>query len=442
MTTTRGGGRRAALLVAACLLWSAPAARAETAASGPGLSLAQAVEIALRQNHNLLLAREQLARVDGQIQEVGSVIYPQVGLSADAFRAYDESIRDSAFGALAAPEAVNRYGVRASLRQLLFSWGKASTAIAIAQDGQRLTREDLDTAVRGVTLQVHEAFYRLLLAQRLVDVAEERQAQRRRQLEVAEKRLAAGVVNEFEVLRAEVDLANAAPPAIRAKNQVRQAVSQLNNLLARDQNTPLETSEELRYQPLEGLTLALVVERAVTQRPELQSLRVAREIAEKAVRIAQAENKPQVNLLAEYGFAADQLSNLGLDREVWSAGVALTWPLFDGGRTRGQVAQATSEVRQAALANAQLEESITLEAKAALDDLAEARQIIDAASLNTEQAQKALELAEAAYRYGVATALDVTNTELSLTVARTDHARALHDYLVARARVLSVMNEL
>lgn len=433
---------RTALLCAAALLWSGPGAQAETAEFDPSLSLDQAVEIALRQNHDVLRAREQLTLMDGRIQEARSEVYPQVELSADLFRTYDESIRDSDFGAFVSPEAANRYGVRASARQLLFSWGKVSTAIEIARDSQRLSREELATAVRGVTLQVHEAFYGLLLAQRLVGVATERQAQRQRQFEVAEKRFAAGVVNEFEVLRARVDLANAAPPAIRAKNQVRQAIAQLNNLLARDQNTPLETSEELRYQPLEGLTLGQVVERAVAQRPELQSLRVSREIAEKAVRIAQAEDKPQVNLLGEYGFAADQVSNLDLDREVWSAGVALTWPLFDGGRTRGQVAQAASDVRQVALASGQVEEAITLEAKVVLDDLGEAREIIDAASLNTEQAQKALELAEAAYRYGVATALDVTNAELSLTVARTDHARALHDYLVARARVLSVMNEL
>ena len=53
-----------------------------------------------------------------------------------------------------------------------------------------------------------------------------------------------------------------------------------------------------------------------------------------------------------------------------------------------------------------------------------------------------MELAETSYRYGVATALDVTDAQLSLTVARVDHAQALHDYMVAKARVLSVMDEL
>ena len=429
-------------VMGALLLTALAPALAGSTEPPPRLSLEQAVELALDQNHDVLRARENLARVEGQIQEVKSVIYPQVDLEADYFRSYDESLRDTDFGAFISPGATDSYGVRTSVRQLLFSWGKVSTAIEIAKDGRRRSGQDLAGTEREVKLRVHEAFYRLLLDQRLVAVAEERLAQRRRQLEVAEKKFAAGVVNEFEVIRARVDLANADPPVIRSRNRVRQAVSRLNNLMSRDQRTPFEADGELLYQPLEAPTLEQVVERAVVRRPELRSLRVSREIAEKAVKIARAGDKLEVNLLGEYGFAADQAHNLGPDREKWLAGVTFTVPLFNGWRTRGQVAQASSDLHDVALATSQLEETIILQAKVVLDDLTEASQIIGAASLNIQQAEKAVELAETSYRYGVATALDVTDAQLSLTVARVDHAQALHDYMVAKARVLSVMDEL
>ncbi|MEW6487086.1 MAG: TolC family protein [Thermodesulfobacteriota bacterium] len=407
-----------------------------------GLTLDQAVSLALAGNHEVLRARERLFRQEGQIQEVKSQIYPQVGLEGSYRRSYDESLRDSGIGAFVDPEVADSWVARTTLRQLLFSWGKASTAVEIAEALLRQAGQDVASSERAVVLRVHEAFYDLLLTQRLVEVAEERLAQRERVLDVAQKRFSAGVVNEFEVIRARVDVANARTPVIQARNRVRQAKAALNNLLAREQTEPVEARGELTHVPLEPLTLEQVVERAVARRPELASLRVAREIAEKNLAIARAEDKPQVNLDAEYGFATQHFEHLGPNRERWGAGVSLSFPLFDGWRTRGLVAQARSQARDADLAAAQLRQVITLEAKVALDDLGEAEEIIRASSLNIEQAQKALELAETSYRYGVAILLDVSDAQLALTAARTDHARALRDYMLAKARVLSVMYQL
>ena len=85
---------------------------------------------------------------------------------------------------------------------------------------------------------------------------------------------------------------------------------------------------------------------------------------------------------------------------------------------------------------------MALEAKVALDDLREAEEVLAASSLNIEQARKALDLAETSYKYGVATSLDVTNAQLGLTTALVNHAQSTHDAVLARARVLAVMNDL
>lgn len=424
------------------LLLVLPVAASAAAQDEGGLTLEQAVSMALASNHEVLRARERLFRQEGQIQEVKSQLYPQVGLEGSYRRSYDESLLDSGIGAFVDPEVADTWVAKTTLRQLLFSWGKASTAVEIAEALLRQTSQDVAGSERSVVLRVHEAFYDLLLTQRLVEVAEERLAQRERVLDVAQKRFSAGVVNEFEVIRARVDVANARTPVIQARNRVRQAKAALNNLLAREQTEPVEARGELAYVPLEPLTLEQVVERAVARRPELASLRVAQEIAEKNLAIARAEDKPQVNLDAEYGLATQHFEQLGPNRERWGAGVSLSFPLFDGWRTRGLVAQARSEARDADLAAAQLRQVITLEAKVALDDLAEAEEIIRASSLNIEQAQKALELAETSYRYGVAILLDVSDAQLALTVAQIDHAGSLRDYMLAKARVLSVMYQL
>lgn len=429
---------RLGFLAALLLALSAPA----TAQDEPLLSLDQAVAVALERNHEVLRARERLLRQEGQIQEVKSQAYPQVGLESTYRRTYDESVRDSDFSSLVSPEVTDNYALRTTLRQLVFSWGKVSAGIQAAEAALRQSRDELGSTERSVKIQVHDAFYELLLSQRLVEVAEERLAQRERVLDVAEKRFDAGVVNEFEVIRARVDVANARTPIIQSRNRVRQATARLNNLLAREQTDPVEAQGALEHVPLGPLSLEEVVERAVARRPELAALRAAREIAERNLDIARAEDKPEVTLDAEYGFATQHLEHLNTDRERWGAGLSLRFPLFDGGRTRGLVAQARSQLRDVDLSASQLREEITLEAKIALDGLAEAEEIIRASSLNIEQAEKALELAETSYRYGVAIILDVSDAQLALTVARTDHARSLRDHMLAKAQVLSVMDEL
>ncbi|MHB8764972.1 MAG: TolC family protein [Deferrisomatales bacterium] len=427
--------KRATLsLVLLALLTAAPAPPAAA------LTLDAAVAEALRRNHEVLRAREGLSARLGRVDEARSPLYPQVNLEGSYRRSLDESVLDS-FSGFIEPEATHNYGLRTTASHLLFSWGRVSTAVEVAVDGLTQGRHQVASSERRLKLEVHEAFYGLLLARRLVEVAEERLAQRERHLDVARKRFEAGVVNEFEVVRARVDVANARTPVILARNRVRQAQARLNNLLARPQDTPLEPDGQLERVRL-PLTLEGTVERAVERRPELAALRVGREIAEKNLRIARAEDKPRVSLQGEYGFATQEFEHLNPSRERWGVGLVASMPLFDGWRTQALVAQAVSGVRDVELAADQLRQAIYLEAKVALDALEEAEEIIEASSLNIDQAEQALRLAETSYRYGVATALDVGDAELGLTAARTDHARALHDHQVARARVRSVMDDL
>ncbi len=405
------------------------------------IAVGEAVTEALEKNYQVLRSREQLSRLRGRVTEVRSQRLPQVELQSSYLRRYDETILDRLEGFIS-PDPTNDYSVRASLDQLLFSWWRVANSIDIAVASLSRGDREVASTEREVKLRVHEAFYSLLLANRLVEVASETLAQRERQLDVAQKRFEAGVVNEFEVIRARVDVANAQPRVVQTRNAVRQAQARLNNLLARDQSAPIEPDGQLEYVPLDALTLEEVTSRAIERRPELAALRVDQQIAEKDLEIARAGDKPEVTLQADYGYASEDFENLNANREVWAAGVFLRVPLFDGWRTRGQIAQASSQLRDSRIAIEQLRESISLEAKVSLDELNDSEQVIPATRLNITQAEKALELAETSYRYGVATFLDVTDAQLSLTVARTDYASALHAYMRAKARVLSVMDEL
>jgi HAE1 family hydrophobic/amphiphilic exporter-1 len=118
---------------------------------------------------------------------------------------------------------------------------------------------------------------------------------------------------------------------------------------------------------------------------------------------------------------------------TWSAGVFASWPLFDGFRTRGRVAQAGSDVRTLRIEEAQLLDAIALEVRNAVNAVREAGEIVNALAGTVEQADRLVALAEKGYEYGVKTRLDVEDAQLNRTRALGNLARARRDYLVAGA---------
>ena len=120
---------------------------------------------------------------------------------------------------------------------------------------------------------------------------------------------------------------------------------------------------------------------------------------------------------------------------TWNAGLFASVPLFDGERTKGQVAQARSELASLTLDEAKLREGIGLEVRVALTSLDEAAEIVTALAKTVTQAERLLFLAEKGFELGVKTRLEVQDAELNVSAARANLARAQRDYQVAKVNV-------
>jgi HAE1 family hydrophobic/amphiphilic exporter-1 len=426
---------RAAALLAITLLFAPLFTQANDSAQ---LALDQALVIGLSQHYSILGAKEELVRLEGQITEVRSQVLPQLGVEATAYAYYDESnlspgkrARQSDF-----------YQAKLTGSQLLFSWGKATSAIDAAKIERQRALKTLSGTELQVKLYIHEAFYDLLLAHRLVEVSTQQIEQRTQHLEVAQKRFDAGVSTEFEVIRSRAQLANAKLPLIKSKNRIKQAEARLNHLLGRAQTTPIEPVGELKSPGSLATTLDELINSALANRPELQAVRLQRRSAEKELTIYGAQNKPSIHAFGEYGTGASHIDDLGDEREQWNAGVLMTFPFFDGMRTSAQVSQAESKIRSTDIAIEDLEQQITLEARTALDTMNEALQLVDASKAAIAETTRALEMARISYENGVATTLDVTDAEVGLTSSLTNQATAMRDLLATVARVKAVAGEL
>jgi HAE1 family hydrophobic/amphiphilic exporter-1 len=427
-----------AALVLAWVLAAVPVAAGE--GKGPEiLTLPDALRITYEKNRDIGKAREYRNLVEGRYVEERAAALPQVTVSAFASRNHDES--QKAFGGDFIPVEQDNRGVEAGVSQALFTWGQVGAAIRAAKIGLATADDQLRLFRQAAARDVTAAFYDILLAKELSGIATQNLEQKLRHLDEARRKFAAGTATDYDVLAAEVAVENARPEVIRTENLVRLSRERLRFLLGRD-GREVDVSGTLvaPVTPYPSFEESLPV--ALRNRPDLSDLRHRTGVAGELVKIASAGDKPRLDLKAGYGWRELDAGYSDADGKVWTAGLFVTYPVFDGLRTRGKVAQAKSDERTLRIGEAKLLDSIALEVRGAVDAVRESGEIVKALSGTVAQAERLVTMAEKGFEFGVKTRLDVDDAQLNLTQAKGNLARARRDYLVAQVTLRYVMGTL
>jgi outer membrane protein len=287
---------------------------------------------------------------------------------------------------------------------------------------------------------VRVAYYDVLLAQQLITVQEASVKLLQRELDETTKRMNVGNVPRFNVLRAEVEVANARPKLIRARNSFRTSKDRLANLLGEKiprgtDELPLQLTDKLEAAPW-NVDLSEAVQRAFEQRTELMALRKTEQLRNESVKDAKSGYKPSLQIFGGYGTKSSQFSDdLTDELHGWEAGAQLRWNLFDGFLTKGKVAEAKFLSARASEELIETERSVELDVRTAYSSFIEAREVLASQEKVQESAEESLRLANARAEAGTTTQLDVLNAQTALTEARSTQVQALHDYAVARAKL-------
>lgn len=450
---------RTVLLASAFLAASAPLLPAQTEPAAPSaavpspadtpavpasLTLDQALRYALEHNYSIRQARERLREQEGLIVEVRADALPNVSLDGNYSRD-DKSFDESTSGSSSAPSYQN-WTVGIHVRQILYGGGGVSAALDAAKTTRLAASLDIQSVVNAVLLDVRTRFADVLLNRERIQVQEKSVALLEEQLQTVKNRFEAGSVSQFEVLTAEVALANAQPALISARNAFRIAVDELRAVLgyqgsfADIQKVP-NFEGTLVFSPVNyDLEASLAAARA--KRPELRRLEELRKAREAGVTVAKSNYLPQVYLTGGYEGRKSRFSNAVSDSvDGWTAGVEASWAIFDGARTRGRVAQARAQLNQARLGVSEQTLAIEVEVRRALSSLQEAAELAEAAGKVVEQATEALRLADVRYRNGAATQLDVLQARVALTEAQLNRLEANYRHTVALATVRKAIGE-
>jgi outer membrane protein TolC len=321
--------------------------------------------------------------------------------------------------------------------QALYAGGAIRANIAASKFGEDSSYWQLRDIIDRIVAAVRGQFYNVLTNRSLINVAEETVKLQQDQLKDQQNRFEAGTVPRFNVITAEVALANVIPQLIQAKNNYLISQIQLAKTLGLDPGPGGEPTFNcvgeitVVERPI-GIVQALDLGKA--RRPILKVQRMQIKIQAENIKIAVAGYKPRINANGGYLFRNSRITD-DIESEVdgWFFGFTGTWDIFDGLATYGNVKQAKAQFEQSQISYKDAVQQVELEVQQAYANMRTQRETVRSQQKNVEQAVEALRLANERFSAGAGTQLDVLNARTQLTQARTTELQARGNYNISVA---------
>jgi outer membrane protein len=401
---------------------------------GEELTLERCLEIAIK-NQPVIMQYFYTAQAnEAQLGQAKSGYYPQLDTKSsftryNAVKQTDDPIPpiNTAYG--------YKYGDNTlTLTQKIYDFGKREDRVGVARLNLDSSRKDVENQITSVVYNVKNAYSLVLKSKYSRDVYVDVRDQYRKQLDQAKLFFESGKKPKYDVTNAEVYLSNADLKLIEAENELSKAWVSLNTAMGYD-GPASYTIKEIRDLESYKVTEQDAVERANKNRQDLQSLLVQKAAAEKEVSLAKKDYFPSLDANAGYEFAGSQTPLA----QGWTAGVSLSWNLFQGFSTQQAVQKALANMRvtEAKIANLKLQ--VRQEVKTALLNLKKAEESIVNAKVQVRQATENMELANLRYQMGLGTTLDVTIATVNYSQAKQTHITALYDRVTAKANLEKAM---
>jgi outer membrane protein TolC len=394
---------------------------------------------ALEFNRAYLTAQEEVKKAESEVTIARSNGLPEIML--DGY--YNRNIElPTFFFNTADNETIeftsgfkNDFGASISLTQSLWSGNRVWNAIKVAKLYKKLALATYDQVKAEVIHNAEILFYSAILNRSTLDVIRKEFEASSHNLEVVEKYHNQGMVSDFELLRARVEKANLQPQILKAESEVRLADKRLNSYLGLNLETKLiliEASDDTKIILLPNESQ--LVDSALATRPEMHQADLTTEISKRAVSIVKADYWPKLEAVSSYNWTAQSDRMTLSDNQVtsWTAGINISFPLFRGGKTRGNVKNYKAEHRKAILAQNEVIDQIKLEVEATYDRMIQAKKTLEIQEETIQQAEEGFKIANLRYESGVGTQLEVLSAQAALTEAR--HAMSQAKFLLRQAK--------
>jgi outer membrane protein len=402
------------------------------------LTLKGAVQLALKQNPQRIIAQLLVAESERNKQIARSSLLPQVGAAASGSlnqynaQSIERAEQRQALGPFQFVEAGPVFSQTIFNLPLIREYQIGREGTHEARADERTTRETVVNAVVDQYLLIlralatrDAAMSRVALAQRLYDQATELQK--------------TGIGLSIDMVRANVELQNERQNLIDAETQARTTKYGLAELLDLPRDQEIEVTDRLDFYNLPVLDKQALLNQALTGRPEIQSLNSQQRIANLSVDSARDERLPKLDFSGFWFYQGEHFSD-GLPAYTYE--FSLQFPLFTGGRIRAEEAREKLELQHVVEIRHQVEAQIINQVKSAFDETNAARNAVDVANLGYKLAQEEVAQAQRRFQAGVTTNVEVITAQDELARASDNQIGALFQFNESRAALARATGEI
>ena len=404
----------------------------DEAAVPPELGLDDFIELALQNNPGITTARNQVWAAEGIKTQAVSEYLPHLSATGEAGRTHIN-------GLLPADED-NVYSGALSARQLIYDFGKTTGLISASRHETEAAIAFLNSVGSDIVNQVKAAYYDVLAKHYLIMVANDQVSSYTMHYNRALEYYKAGIKSKIDVTNAHVELSKSDLLLLQSQFALKSSKVALHRVVGlapsngryhiqMDDIDPTDFRNLMS--PIPG-SLKDLLEKARLQRPDIAGAQKKVDAARSRVNVAQSGYWPDIDARTSYNTYDTELAGLN---DQWHVGVGLSWELFSGFRTNGEVTEKKSNLRSS---QAQLREAELNSIQEVTDSFhlaEEKRDSVFLADKITRLAKENLELADERYKTGLGDVIEFNDAQIRFTVAKSNLVTTYFDYQTALANL-------
>jgi outer membrane protein TolC len=400
------------------------------------LTLEQAINLALKQNHSVHLRSLSVEQMQSKKDEARSNYLPQIKTSGGVLHVTELegiAIPAGTFGSYPStgpvpskPLVIDQgsatwYTGGVGLDQPLTQLFRIHQANVAAKEDVLVAKTQLDQTQDAIALQVRQLYYNILINQQKLKASQDQLAAAHIKDEESQSDVARGNALEISALQSQAAILQAQQESLTLRLQGNDLRRQLANVLGLPVDTPLDLDPGPTAVALDVPTRADAIRIALQQNQDLQAARQTLVKARAGLAGAEDAYIPDVTAFSRYSY---QSGVPFLVHNFGTFGFSLSYDLFDGGRREANIREARSEVHSAEVAIDKLQSEIEVQVQGIYDRVEELRQMVDVAGQVLKVRTEAARLADRQFEQTAAlssarsqTHADLANATASLLEA-------------------------
>ena len=395
------------------------------------IGLDETISRALDTSEELKIKHSQIKKAEGAYREARANMLPHINAESSWY--FNVDTPD--LGLVKIPDYVNVSGVTAS--QVIWSFGKVMYAVNAAKRMVDASNFDEKSGRQDVIYGAKLSYYSNLLARDALSITEKSYANTLENEKLLKQRSYGGRSSKYEIIRMKAEVASRIPTVNEARTQFDAATETLKKIIGIDPNLMVEITGDFqeKYDDYDRDTLIRIM---YEREPSLKSIGKTIEAADANVKSKYASFLPTVAGFASWDYIGGKDNSSLFDDASGNytfAGVKISVPIWEGGKTEAQLSQSKADKEIAVLRNSQVSKELLLQLKKAFLEYEQHKNNLKANIEAVNLAEEAFKQTQEMFSSGQVTLTDLNDAELLLTNQKLNKEMTLFNINITLARI-------